>query len=69
MTIEAEIEDPTHLRLKKAIDAKVGSVIVLEIVEPSEPDVFSVGAAVLLERAYGDDEPDYSKAGEPIRVS
>jgi len=69
MPIEAEIEDPTHLRLKRPLDAKVGSVIILEIIEPSEPDTFSAGAAALLERAYGEDEPDYSQTGEPIGIS
>jgi hypothetical protein len=69
MAIEAEVEDPTHLRLKRPLDAQVGSIIVLKIVAPTEPDVFSAGAAALLERAYGEDEPDYSQAGEPIGVS
>ena len=69
MPIQAEIEDATHLKLKQPLDAAVGSVIVLEIVEPSEQDSFGSGAAALLERAYGEDEPDYSQSGEPISDS
>lgn len=69
MPIQAEIEDATHLKLKEPLDAKVGSVIVLEIIEPPEPDNFGSEATALLERAYGADEPDYSEAGEPIKAS
>ncbi|MEX2577844.1 MAG: hypothetical protein WD342_02205 [Verrucomicrobiales bacterium] len=69
MQIQAEIEDPTHLKLRQPLDAEVGSVIVLEIVQASERDEFLSGSAALLERAYGDDEPDYSNAGTPITVS
>ncbi len=66
MQIQAEIEDSTHLKLRQPLDAKVGSVIILEIIEPSERDEFASGSAALLERAYGEGEPDYSEAGEPI---
>ena len=69
MPIEAEIEDSTHLKLKQPLDGEVGSVIVLEIVKPREQDDFLTSSAALLERAYGEDEPDYSTAGEPIEVS
>jgi hypothetical protein len=69
MPIQAEIEDATHLKLKQPLDAEVGSVIVLEIVAPSEREGFGSGAAALLERAYGEEEPDYSQAGEPIPAS
>ncbi len=63
------IEDPTHLRLKQPLDAEVGSVVILEIVGDSERDDFLTGSAILLERAYGDDEPDYSDAGTPIQAN
>ena len=66
MQILAEIEDATHLKLKEPLDAEVGSVVVLEIVGTSERDEFLACSAALLERAYGDDEPDYSDAGTPL---
>lgn len=66
MQIQAEIEDSTHLKLRQPLDAKVGSVIVLEIIDPSERDEFAAGSVALLERAYGEEEPDYSKSGKPI---
>ncbi|HIG29159.1 MAG TPA: hypothetical protein EYQ50_15775 [Verrucomicrobiales bacterium] len=69
MRIQAEIEDPTHLKLKQPLDAEVGSVIVLEILGTSDRDEFLTGSSSLLERAYGDDEPDYSEAGTAIKVS
>jgi len=69
MSIQAEIEDSTHLKLQKPLDAKVGSVITLEIVEPTKPDNVEAEATALLERAYSGDEPDYSEAGESIPAS
>lgn len=47
----------------------VGSKIVVEVLTPeaaAERDDFLAASSVLLERAYGDDEPDYSTAGEPL---
>ncbi|MEM6911123.1 MAG: hypothetical protein AAF555_06015 [Verrucomicrobiota bacterium] len=66
MRVEAEIEDPTHLKLKQPLKGSVGSVVVLEILESSERDEFLTGSASLLEEVYSDDEPDYSEAGTPI---
>lgn len=65
MIIEAEITDSTHLRLLQPIEAKAGTRISLEIVD-SEREEFLAAASVELERAYSNDEPDYSEAGTPI---
>ena len=65
MIIEAEIVDSTHLRLLQPVEVEVGAKITLEIIEP-EREEFLNGGASNLERAYGDDEPDYSTAGTPI---
>lgn len=67
MQVEAKIEDPTHLKLMQPLDAEVGSMIVLEIAEASERVEFLSASAALLERAYGDEEPDYSNAGTQLR--
>lgn len=70
MQVLAEIEDPTHLKLRQQLAARVGSLIVLEIIESSsERDKLLTGSSALLERAYGDDESDYSEAGTPIVLS
>jgi hypothetical protein len=47
----------------------VGSKVVLELLTPEaaiERDDFLTASAALLERAYGEDEPDYSEAGESL---
>ncbi|MEM9480565.1 MAG: hypothetical protein AAGA58_13000 [Verrucomicrobiota bacterium] len=64
MTIQAQVEDSTHLNLQEPLDAEAGSMVTLEIIEASERRTFTEGSSALLERAYGDDEPDYSKAGK-----
>ncbi|NOX99382.1 MAG: hypothetical protein GXP30_06590 [Verrucomicrobia bacterium] len=69
MQVQATIEDPTHLKLVQPLDAEVGSVVILEIIEDTERDEFLTGSAALLERVYGDDEPDYSNSGTPIQAS
>ena len=69
MPIEAEIEDATHLKLKQPLDAEVVSIVTIEIIKSSERNEFLASSAALLERAYNDDEPDYSESGEPIEVS
>ncbi len=69
MRVEAEIEDPTHLKLRLPLDVGVGSTIVFEIVATSgdsDRRGFLAGSSALLERAYGEDEPDYSESGTPI---
>ena len=69
MRIEAEIEDLMHLVLQKPLEMPVGSTIILEVLTPEaavERDDFLAATSALLERAYGDDEPDYSSAGEPL---
>lgn len=69
MRIEAELEDPTHLLLQRPLDMPVGSKVVLELLTPAaaaERDQFLAASAALLERAYGDGEPDYSESGEPL---
>jgi hypothetical protein len=67
MQIQAEIEDSTHLKLRKPLNAEVGSIIFLEIVDEPERADFLAMSAASLERAYSDDEPDYSDAGTPIQ--
>ena len=69
MMIRAKIEDATHLKLMQPIDAEVGSFIMLEITDVSERHDFLTASAALLERAYGDEEPDYSNAGTIIKLS
>lgn len=69
MQVQATIEDPTHLKLVQPLDAEVGSVVILEIVEDAGRNEFLTGSAALLERAYGDDEPDYSDSGTPIQAN
>jgi hypothetical protein len=68
MQLKAEIEDSTHLKLKQPLNAKAGTKVLVEIVEDSEREEFMYGAAALLERAYSDDEPDYSQSGTPIHT-
>ena len=62
MQIVAEIEDSTHLKLAQPLEMVAGTRIVIDIVD-TERDDFMAGASALLERAFGDDEPDYSEAG------
>jgi len=69
MQVQAKIKDPTHLELMHPLNAEVGSIIVLEIPQSSEREEFLSTSAALLERAYGDEEPDYSDAGTPIPIS
>lgn len=64
----AKIEDSTHLKLLEPLEGLVGSVIVLEIIEPAERDELLTGSAAYLERAYPGEEPDYSNAGTPIHA-
>lgn len=66
MQVQATVEDPTHLRLIRPLDAKVGSLVVLEIVESSDDKAFLDSSAALLDSAYGVDEPDYSASGTLI---
>lgn len=48
------------------MDVKIGSIVVLEIVETIDHDAFLDSSAALLESAYGADEPDYSTSGTRI---
>jgi hypothetical protein len=69
MRIEAEIKDATHLELRQPLTLPPGRRVFVEIVEDdldTERTEFLAASAALLERAYGSDEPDYSKAGEPL---
>ena len=66
MQVRAKIEDPTHLRLSQPLDVKIGSFVVLEIVETVDHDAFLDSSAALLESVYGADEPDYSTSGTLI---
>ncbi len=66
MQLHATIEDSTHLRLIRPLDMAVGSLVVLEIVDTTEDEIFLESSAVILDSAYGADEPDYSESGTPI---
>ena len=66
MKFEAMMEDSTHLRLIRPLCAKVGSLVILEIVEMIDHENFLDSSAALLDSAYGADEPDYSIAGTLI---
>ena len=66
MQVQAKIEDATHLKLMQPLNAEVGSIIVLEIAQTSERTELLSASVAFLERAYGDEEPDYSDAGTPI---
>ena len=69
MRIEAEVEDSTHLILQTPLNLPVGSKVLLEVLSPeaaAERDDFLTASAALLERAYGENEPDYSDAGQPL---
>ena len=66
MTIEAEISDSTHLKLLQPIEGQTGDRLTLKIID-LEREEFLEASAAELERAYGDDEPDYSEAGVPIQ--
>jgi len=67
MPLLARIEDSTHLRLEQPLNGKVGSLVVLEILEAVDQEDFLDSSAALLEAAYCADEPDYSNAGTLIR--
>ena len=60
MKLEAVMKDPTHLRLIRPLGVKVGSLVVLEIVEMIDHENFLASSAALLDSAYGAGEPDYS---------
>lgn len=70
MILYAEVTDPTHLTLQSPIALPLGSRLIVEVREPSaEHAEFVDASALLLERAYGEDEPDYSEAGEKATVN
>ena len=67
MILYAEVTDPTHLTLQSPIPLPSGSRLIVEIREESaEHEEFVDSSAALLESAYGEDEPDYSEAGEDL---
>lgn len=65
MTVmEARVVDSTHLELLEAIDAPSGHRLIISAVDPKEDtgersDWLQLSAQGL-ERAYGEDEPEYS---------
>lgn len=67
MRIVAELTDATHLRLELPLSLPPGTRFVVDL-NPldAERQEFMRASSALLERAYGDDEPDYSDAGVPV---
>jgi len=64
MKVEAEVADPTHLVLMKPLEVPAGSRVWLEIgAEVPEHEEWLAVSGASLERAYGSEEPDYSRAG------
>ena len=69
MKIEALVEDSFHLTLLDPVDFPAGRQITVDLNPSAVMDarrVYLESAAVSLERAYGEDEPDYSESGEPL---
>ena len=67
MRVHAEVTDATHLTLCQPMTLPTGTFVVVEIVAAdSDRETFLDASASLLERAYGDDEPDYSQAGDAL---
>ena len=68
-SVEAQVIDSRHLKLKKPIKIAPGSTVMITI-EPAEgvaeEQEWYVLSAQNLEEAYGEDEPDYSL--EKIKV-
>jgi hypothetical protein len=62
-TVEAQVIDPRHLRLKRPIEIAPGSTVMITI-EPTEGvaenQEWYLLSARSLEEAYGEDEPDYA---------
>jgi hypothetical protein len=62
-SVEAQVIDSRHLRLKKPIKIAPGSTVLITI-EPSEGVAeereWYLLSSQSLEQAYGEDEPDYS---------
>ncbi len=62
-SVEAQVLDSHHLKLKKPINLAPGSMVMISI-EPAEGVAEEQGWYILssqsLEEAYGEDEPDYS---------
>jgi hypothetical protein len=69
-SVEAQVIDSRHLKLKKPIKIAPGSTVIITI-EPAESVAEDYGLYVLssqgLEEAYGENEPDYSL--ERIKIS
>lgn len=63
--IEAQVLDAHHLKLSRRLTLPPGSKIFITITPPEDQAIecraWSSLAAQQLERAYGDQEPDYSQ--------
>jgi hypothetical protein len=62
MTINATVTDATHLVLAEPLTIPSGANIQIIIEEDAERDDFLKLSSANLERAYGDDEPEYTTA-------
>lgn len=69
MQFHARIINPTHLELDYASPFPPGTRVVVEFVSSdADLDEFAEASLLLLDRAYGDDEPNYSDTGIPITL-
>ena len=62
MTINATVTDATHLVLSEPLTVPSGSNIQITIEADAERDDFLKLSSANLERAYGDNEPEYTMA-------
>ena len=58
-SVEAQVIDSRHLKLKKPIKIAPGSTILITI-EPAEEQEWYLLSSQSLQEAYSEDEPDYS---------
>ena len=64
--VKAKVMDSTHLELSKPIAVGPGGTVLVMVTESSERDserqLWMDGSADSLRRAYGDSEPEYTRA-------
>lgn len=69
MHMTARVEDPTHLVLSEPLPMPRGSLVAVDVRESAlaaEHADWVAASGVLLEAAYGPNEPDYSECGERL---
>ena len=64
--LKATVVDPTHLKLSRPIPVGTGQVVYVAFFHPeaeqNENSQWQAASRQTLEKAYGDDEPDYCAA-------